>query len=294
MPDGSLGVDRWANPRPLPFDSRALAKEFWRSKPSQLPPEPIEHERGGLVVCVESAAGSPQFHSGASVTDTIGQWTLMFAALYRLIDGVDAMTFLPKGEIEAPDPPPEGQDARMMAAGLDAHGSAIHDVQKPLANKEMRRKRRRSRLIRNGNAPQVDRRTFPPPERWAADMVNLIARKRYAPPECERVDATGRPYGATTWLKYFTPEARGMAAWIFRHVAHHGGGEGLGKKFNARTIVEALAAANFPANMQIDGDVPTPLVKGERFLVSQNLEEHETNVSATIEPTCSALSTSAA
>jgi hypothetical protein len=124
--------------------------------------------------------------------------------------------------------------------------------------KEQRRKRRRSRIKRDSDPPRVNPLMYRPEQRWAADVVNLIAAKRYAPSE-------GR---LTAWLTDFPPATRSLACWIFRHVARRGGGSGLGKKFNARTISDALLAPVFPANMQIDGDAPTPLFEGQEALAA--------------------------
>lgn len=258
MPDGSLPTRLpWRNPRPLPSNSKNLAADFWRTKP-QVPPEPIERERGGLTVCVESAPGSPQHHVGATVADTVSQWTMMASAMYRLIDGIDMMLILPRGEIDDADSPPEGEDARLMAVGLDLQSASVHDATKPLRSKELRRKRNRSRIVRDGNPPQLDPEQFPREHLWAVLRINWIANKRFSLPDVVATNASGQ--SLTRWLTHPSKAVRDLDLMVYRSIARRGGGHGPFKKYGPKHFVPILVAA--AAEHPELRDAPTPLDMG--------------------------------
>jgi hypothetical protein len=214
--------------------------DTWLSKNRhEIPAPPVEVERRDLVIVLDASPSSNPDHrprSGAGVEHTVSQHALEKCGISQ-------------PEIEYP-----------TLSAEDAKQLTTKDQTKHDRTKEQNRARRgRSRIVRNGNAPQVDPARFPEAA-WAVDLVNLVTLKRYSPPELEQ----GRPYGVTTWLKDLPAEKRGIAAWIFRHVVRHGGGPRPATKFSPRTIVAALAAGFFPANMEIDGDAPTPLIEGKK------------------------------
>lgn len=239
----------------------------WRSVDREFPP-PLEREfkERGIVVVYDSSPAAPLLHDGAVIQDTVSEYTLRASGIGCAFDR-------PLDEIQ------------------DLAGLSQRDPIGRQRNKDARRKRVRPRIVRDGNAPQLDPTTYPPDHVWAVTFVNFITLKRYSPPEVERTGADGRPYGATTWLKEVAPELRRIGTWIFRHVARHGGGSDLGKKFEPRTIVEALVLSNFPENMQIEGDAPTPISEGSRLAACQsifafaNSEASTTKDSASHEPT---------
>lgn len=237
MPDGSAPLGEFFHVRqagafrPLP---RGIDAAAWYAAHRHLldaPPVEIDDLFCGTVAVFDPAPSANPDHvprPGVGVEHVLSEYTLKAAGIYR-------------PEVEYPT--------------LSAEDGAIVTVKDPAEQqraKERRRKRERSRIIRDGAAPQVDPIAYKPEQRWAVEAVNLIARKRYSPPE-------GR---LTTWLTDFEPEQRATACWIFRHVARRGGGHGPKKKYSARTIISALLAPVFPANMRIDGVAPTPSIEG--------------------------------
>jgi hypothetical protein len=207
------------------------ADAWWANNGHLVGCEPIETERRGLVIVSDPAPSNHPDHRprpGVGVEHVLSEYTLRAAGIYR-------------PDVEYP-----------TLTGDEREWLSVRDPAERERKKERQRKRQRSRIARDGNAPQVDPAPYPEGQRWAVAAVNLIARKRYSPPEGK----------LTTWLTDFEPSARPIATWIFRHVAHHGGGSGLGKKYNPRTIISALLSPVFPANMRTDGDAPTPFIEG--------------------------------
>lgn len=231
--------------KPLPPHSKQLAETWSREHRSQLDAPPVEEVREDITICFDpSPATHEDFRprAGVGIEHIVSEHTLTQSGIYR------PETVYP---LISPD------DVRLLS---------MRDPIRRARKKEQKRKRDRSRIVRNGDAPRLDPAVFPEGQRWAVERVNFIAMKRFSPPEGK----------VTSWAHRVTP----VDLEIFHAIARHGGGHGKKKKFGPAHFVAFLVQEHPELR-----DAPTPTYEGEGFSLSRDSEEQETTTGANDEPT---------
>lgn len=176
---------------------------------STIPEPPRERQRDDSVRLFDPAPGAQPYRDGASVWDTMGEYTLR-AAGYTPNVGAGI------GEAELFD---EGGDT----------GISIHDPGRAARHKEERRAPRARTRIKVGELPDLSSLAkLEPANSWAGELVtDLLTRKLKDGRRARLPEVTGPEY-----------ITRGVLGWAFRVVAN---GRGSNTKLGPLTLARVLA-----------------------------------------------------
>lgn len=196
-----------------------VASELWLSTLppgalSTIPKPPSEREREDTIRLFDPAPGTPSYREGASVWDTVGEYTLRAAGYVPdSFELTEAQLFDEGGEV----------------------GVHVHDPARAARRKEARRAPRARTRIKVGELPDLSSLAkLEPANSWAAEIVaDLLTRKLKDGPRARLPEVSGPEY-----------ITRGVLGWAFRVVANgRGGNTRLGPLTLARVLSDPIALA---------------------------------------------------